>query len=265
MFDVVGLPAFADNYLWLMHRDSRAAVVDPGDAAVVNAALDAQGLTLDAILLTHHHQDHTGGVAELVARWGCRVVGPRHESIAHVNVTAAEGDLVRALGVGFEVLDVPGHTKGHIAFYEPISGQAFVGDTLFAAGCGRLFEGTPAQMWRSLRKLAALPSSTRVYCAHEYTLANLRFARAVDPDNAALQDREAAAIVRRRDGLPTVPFTIDDELQTNPFIRADTPALVARAREVEHEARIADQLRQWSPLDGPVRTFATLRAWKNVF
>jgi hydroxyacylglutathione hydrolase len=253
---ITPLPAFQDNYLWLLSRDGRAVVVDPGDAVPVQRALAERQLKLDAILVTHHHGDHIGGLDALLVT-GATVYGPRSESIDGIDVRLASGDRVEVLGVSLTVLDVPGHTAGHIAYFaESLEPPAvFCGDTLFACGCGRLFEGTPAQMLASLDRLAALPPATRVYCAHEYTLANIRFALAVEPANPALQQRAQHAAATRERGEPTVPSTIALELATNPFMRSDVPAVHAAA--VAHaEAKTA--------LDR-VQTFATLRAWKNDF
>jgi len=257
MPSIIPVPAFADNYIWLIVQDGRAAVVDPGDAAPVLAHLDRERLTLSAILNTHHHGDHVGGNAKLLERAAVPVFGPAGEAIPGCTHPLREGDAIEVPGVNvrLSVLDVPGHTAGHIAYAGDIDGPVvFCGDTLFAAGCGRLFEGTAEQMWTSLSKLAALPPGTRAYCAHEYTLANLRFARAVEPDSAALAARTARDGATRAAGRPTVPSTIADELATNPFLRADQPA-VRRAAEA-HAGK---------PLPGPVASFAALREWKNDF
>ena len=232
-------------------------MVDPGDAAPVLAHLDRQGLVLTAILNTHHHGDHVGGNRALLERFGVPVFGPAGESIPGCTHPLREGDAIDVPGIGarLAVLDVPGHTAGHIAYAGDIDGPVvFCGDTLFAAGCGRLFEGTAEQMWSSLRKLAALPAATRAYCAHEYTLANLRFAAAVEPRNAALAARIARDTATRDAGAPTVPSTIADELATNPFLRAD-----------ERSVRQAAEARAGMPLPGPVASFAALRQWKNEF
>jgi hydroxyacylglutathione hydrolase len=258
MLAIHGVPAFQDNYLWVMSRGEDAAVVDPGDAAPIEAFLAQQGLTLRAILATHHHGDHVGGLAALAEHWKCPVFGPAGERIGGLTRKLAEGDriTVPALDVALEVLDVPGHTAGHIAYVhrDPQDPFVFCGDTLFAGGCGRLFEGTAAQMVSSLAKLASLPPSTRVYCAHEYTLANLRFARAVEPGNRALAERQARESARRGRGEPTVPSTIGIELDTNPFLRWDSPAVIAAA---EHRAG--------HPLRDRVAVFAEIREWKNNF
>lgn len=248
------IPAFQDNYIWMLVRDGCAAVVDPGEAAPVHAALRRSGLKLTDILVTHHHGDHVGGVAELAQAYRPRVWGPARETIPRREVALAEGDTVEALGERFEVIEVPGHTLGHIALYAPASGTLLCGDTLFACGCGRLFEGTAAQMFDSLGKLARLPGATRVYCAHEYTLSNIRFARAVEPDNAALATRQRECEALRARGEPTVPSVMAVELATNPFLRSGEPAVRAAA---ERRSRGAGS--------DPVATFAAIREWKNAF
>lgn len=251
MLEVDLIPAFKDNYIWLLRRGDRVAVVDPGDAAPVMARLQADGLQLEAILVTHHHADHQGGVAELAEYWQATVFGPADESIIACSRPLSGGDRIDVLGQKFDVLAVPGHTAGHIAYRMP--GAVFCGDTLFGAGCGRLFEGTPAQMADSLARLAALPDDTLIYCAHEYTAANLNFAAAVEPDNPAIRRRSAAVAERRQAGLPTVPSTLREEKATNPFLRCSEPAVVAAARQRDPAAQ------------DPVSVFAAIRAWKNVF
>lgn len=250
------LPAFDDNYIWMLHDGRQALVVDPGDEQPVLQALQAQGLQLKAILVTHHHADHVGGVDELRAATGAAVYGPAGETMPEPLQRYTDGGTLDLLGLHFTVLDVPGHTAGHIAWYTAdCDGQPllFCGDTLFSGGCGRLFEGTPAQMLASLDRLAALPGNTRVCCAHEYTLSNLRFARAVEPDNAALQDYSRQCEALRARQLPTLPSTIAVERDINPFLRSRQPA-VARAMQARAAAA-----------DDDVSVFATLREWKNQF
>jgi hydroxyacylglutathione hydrolase len=254
MENIIAIPAFNDNYIWLLRHGGRAVVVDPGVAAPVVEYLAAHRLTLAAILLTHHHADHTGGVADLLGRTPVPVYGPAAEAIAGVDHPVQDGDRVTLpeLDIDFTVLDVGGHTRGHIAYYG--ASVLFCGDTLFAGGCGRLFEGTAAQMWRSLSRLAALPAATKVYCAHEYTQANLRFALAVEPDNAALRERALEVAELRSDRLPTVPSSIAMELATNPFLRPRSATVMAAARRFRGAA-----------VDGDEAVFAALREWKNVF
>lgn len=254
--DLVALPAFADNYIWMLHDGARAVVVDPGDAAPVLAALDRLQLSLTAILVTHHHPDHVGGLQALRPRLQGQVHGPAREAIPPPFEPHQGGERVDVLGTPFEVIDVPGHTAGHIAYVQRGATPApllFCGDTLFSAGCGRLFEGTPAQMLDSLDRLAALPSDTRVCCAHEYTMSNLRFAAAVEPANEALADHARHAQALRDAGQPTLPSTIALERRINPFLRCREPAVIAAAQA------------QGAAGTDPVAVLAALREWKNRF
>jgi hydroxyacylglutathione hydrolase len=258
---VLTVPAFNDNYLWLIHDGVNAAVVDPGDAQPILAALRANHLALTAILLTHHHADHTGGVPALLQHYGVPVFGPRGDGIAAVTHPLSEGDTVDVPGLPLRlaVLDVPGHTRGHIAYVrEDGEHWLFCGDTLFAGGCGRLFEGTAAQMAASLNKLAALPSDTKVFCAHEYTLSNLRFALAVEPGNMALRARMEAESRKRDRGEPTVPSTIGLERNTNPFLRYAEPQIAAQLLAA---GKLQGEINEIAP----VAVFAALRQWKNTF
>jgi len=256
---VLTVPAFKDNYLWLIHDGQHAAVVDPGDSAPILAALAEHGLALTAILLTHHHADHIGGVPDLLARFPVPVYGPPNDGIAAVTHPLSEGERVTLpeLGLELDVLDVPGHTLGHIAYVRRTPGLhwLFCGDTLFAGGCGRLFEGTPEQMAASLGKLATLPEDTEVYCAHEYTLSNLRFAQAVEPGNEALALRVKDESAKRALDLPTVPTSIGLERRTNPFLRYREPEIVG---ELVKAGKLAQDAT-------PLQAFAALREWKNVF
>ncbi len=257
------IPAFDDNYLWLIHNSQNAIIVDPGDAAPVQAYLHQHNLQLSGILITHHHPDHIGGVAELLRSAGTPipVYGPRADqqsgripTITH-GCQDGESITIDALACRFTVLDVPGHTSTHIAYYSPDLSSLFCGDTLFAGGCGRLFEGTPAQMLASLKKIAALPASTAIYCAHEYTLSNLRFARAVEPDNARLAERFNRVTEQRGQGISTVPSQLDLELQTNPFLRSASPDIIRTLQLNNKLSGNADE----------VSVFAAVREWKNNF
>ena len=253
MFDIIRIPAFKDNYIWLLRKGAAAVVVDPGDAQPVLEVLDAEGLTLCAILITHHHADHQGGIAGLLAHYPAEVFGPAAESITGLAwpLHGAETIALPALGVQLEVIAVPGHTLGHLAYYG--SGCLFCGDTLFGGGCGRVFEGTMAQMLDSLTRLGALPGQTAVYCAHEYTQANLRFALAADPGNRILQRRVDDVAQARAKCWATVPSTLALELATNPFLRCSEPALIASAQ------------RRVAQANDPLEVFTALREWKNVF
>ncbi len=257
MLDVSPIRAFSDNYIWLirgLQQPGRAAVVDPGDAQPVIDTLEAQGLQLGAVLLTHHHGDHVGGAKALKERYAVPVVGPRHEAIAAVSRAVAGGEQVvlEDLGLQFEVLDIPGHTRGHIAFYGHEA--LFCGDTLFSAGCGRLFEGTAEQMNRSLGRLKTLPADTRVFCGHEYTVANLLFARAVEPENSSIRSYLETARSLRSSGRPTLPSNLALEIAVNPFLRCQEAAV-----------REAAQQHAGHPLQTEVEVFAAVRRWKDGF
>ena len=258
--NLLALPAFADNYIWMLHDGQRAVVVDPGDAAPVNTKLEELKLELAAILVTHHHPDHVGGVDALRGRLRGPVYGPARERIPQPFRALVDGDEVEVLGLRFAVIDVPGHTAGHIAYQQlPTEGQTlrapilFCGDTLFSGGCGRLFEGTPAQMSASLARLSALPGDSRVCCTHEYTLSNLRFAHAVEPGNAALAAYTLRCQALRDAGQPTLPSSVSQELAINPFLRCNEPDVQAAARTQDAAA------------DDAVSVFAALREWKNNY
>jgi len=252
--EIVPVSAFKDNYIWILRRGGSAAAVDPGDAEPVLEYLGAQKLTLTAILNTHHHADHVGGNAGLLRHFDVPVYGPHDERIGNVSHRVGESDRFRlaAQGLDFSVLEIPGHTRTHIAFCAP--GIVFSGDTLFACGCGRLFEGTPQQMSASLAKLAALTDATRVYCGHEYTVANVRFAKEVEPANQELAKWEREANELRATGVPTLPSTIGREKGANPFMRCDQPSVAAAA------SRFAGK-----PLADAASVLGAIREWKNQF
>lgn len=253
---LIPLPAFTDNYIWMLHNGHHALVVDPGDARPVVDALGRLNITLEAILVTHHHADHTGGINELRRQTGCKVFGPLREPMPEPLIRLSGGEDAQVLGLSFRIMDVPGHTAGHIAYYcKQVDGAPllFCGDTLFSGGCGRLFEGTPAQMLKSLDSLSKLPDTTLVCCAHEYTLSNLKFATMVDPDNINLADYVALCQTKRIKFLPTVPSTIRTEHLINPFLRSREPALISAAQTFDATAK------------DEIAVFAALRQLKNSF
>lgn len=255
MLQVIPIPAFEDNYIWLLTLEgySGAVVVDPGDEEPVLERLAGLGLSLEAVLVTHHHGDHTGGIEALQAKYpALRVYGPRDPRIPALSHPLADGDAIRLLGgaLALRVLAVPGHTTSHIAYLG--AGCLFPGDTLFSAGCGRVLGGTFTDLAASLRRLGTLPGDTWVYCAHEYTLANLGFARWVEPDNPALAHRLESVRTLRAAGQPTVPTPLSLELATNPFLRTGVPAVIAAAER-----------RAGQSLADPTAVFTTLRRWKD--
>lgn len=258
MLDIIRIPAFKDNYIWLLRLPSGKDcwVVDPGEAQPVQDYLQRHQLQLEGILLTHHHTDHTGGVDALRTAT-TQVIGAASDRTRLPALTRAvtEGDHISLLDTDFLVMEIPGHTRSHLAFFAATSTPplVFCGDTLFAGGCGRIFEGTPAQMHESLQRLAQLPANTLIYAAHEYTLSNLEFAGQVEPDNARLQERLSATREARSRDLPTLPSSLDTERATNPFLRLNQP-------------RVQQQIQGWArdtSLTDPVALLAALREWKN--
>lgn len=245
-----------DNYVWVLinNHQRSAAIVDPGEASPVIDFLNYHELALLAILITHHHRDHTGGLSELLNHYDVPVYGPANEKIPLLNHRIREGDEISITGFPFklQVLDIPGHTSGHVAYYG--ERMLFCGDTLFAAGCGRVFEGTPAQMYASLKKLAALPNDTLVYCAHEYTLNNLRFANTVEPGNPLIATRLEKAEELYNKNIPSLPSLLREERETNPFLRCDSPEIKAAAEKYQYEY-----------LNDPVAVFTVIRKWKDNF
>jgi hydroxyacylglutathione hydrolase len=252
MIEIEIVPCLSDNYAYLLKADGAVAVVDPSEPDPVIRALEARGLRLTHILNTHHHFDHTGGNVALKEKYGAKIFGPKADAhrIPGMDHGLAQGDTLNLGNARASVLEIPAHTSGHIAFHFASDRAVFTGDTMFAMGCGRLFEGTPRQMWESLNKLGKLPPDTRVYCGHEYTASNARFAMTLDRDNAALKKRVAEVEALRAQNKPTIPSTIGDEIATNPFLRAATPEL-ARAVGLDR----AD----------PVSVFAEIRRRKDSF
>lgn len=256
MLNIEPIAAFTDNYIWCLHNGADAYVIDPGDAAPVIAFIETHQLKLRGILITHHHFDHIGGIGELRDCYALDTIyGPDNPAIEDITQTLREGDVIEVLGEKFEVFEVPGHTLDHIA-YSSINLKPpalFCGDTLFAAGCGRLFEGTPAQMYTSLEKFKKLALETRIFCTHEYTQANLRFAQAVEPDNLALKQRAQSADNVRANDQPTLPSTLALELETNPFLRTQQPDVQRAA--LRHSSQCANE----------IEVFAAIRRWKDQF
>jgi hydroxyacylglutathione hydrolase len=248
--DITPISILKDNYVWAIinKKDSTVVVVDPGEAKPVISFLQQNNFKLVGILITHHHWDHTNGVAELKQHYKVPVYGPVHEKIDEVTHPMREGDEIDLLDCQFKILEIPGHTLGHIAYH--LSDHLFCGDTLFAAGCGRIFEGTPEQMYASLNKIAALPDNTKIYCAHEYTLNNLRFAEQVEPHNFLIKKRIVSVTALRQKNIPSIPSLLLEEKETNPFLRSDQPD-IARAiekycgRECLEPNKIFEFLRHW--------------------
>ncbi|WP_165312073.1 hydroxyacylglutathione hydrolase [Vibrio ziniensis] len=252
MLQIKSIPAFNDNYIWLIQNsDNRCAVVDPGDANPVLAYLEQHGLTLDTILITHHHNDHTGGIRELAKHYlDIEIIGPSHDHVPYLTQNVSGGDQIELFGERFWVLGLPGHTLGHIGYAG--DGKLFCGDVLFSAGCGRVFEGTMEQMFTSLEKILALPEETEVYCAHEYTASNIAFAIAVEPNNEQLQIYRDEVIRLRAQNKSTIPTTLRREKWINPFLRT-------------REASVIKSVTNRTTQNDPISIFTALREWKNDF
>lgn len=257
MLNIYPIRAFKDNYIWTIHNQNYAVVVDPGIASPVIEYLESNKLQLSAILITHHHNDHTGGNAGLLKLFDVPVYGPHHELVTTVTHPLREDDQVnlQEISLTLKVLDTPGHTKGHIAYFgsNPVN-MVFCGDTLFSCGCGRIFEGTPQQMYQSLQKLSQLPDDTLIYCAHEYTLSNTRFAKVVDPENSRLTELEITAQELRNQNLPTIPTTLALEKTVNPFLRCGQQEIINSVQNYSAKS-----------LPDPLSVFTVLREWKNNF
>ncbi len=251
---ITPISAFSDNYIWVIQNSAdRCTVVDPGDATPVISWLQANNVQLSTILITHHHMDHIGGVEQLLSQTGAQVFGPEDTRLPKSWLPVSEADEIDIDGLVFNVIEVPGHTRSHIAFYSPEANSLFCGDALFSMGCGRMFEGTAQQMLGSLDKLAALPNSTAVYCTHEYTAANGRFALAIEPENKPLQQRCQQVAGLRKLNQATLPVALGTEKQTNPFLRCRQPQVIAAAKNIEPSVQ------------NPTDVFAAIRRWKDNF
>ncbi len=257
MLKIYPVHAFKDNYIWIIHNQNYAVVVDPGIASPVIEYLELKKLRLSAILNTHHHADHTGGNKELLKSFAVPVYGPRNEFILSMTHPVSEGDQInlQEISLNLAVLDTPGHTRGHIAYFasNPMN-MVFCGDTLFSCGCGRIFEGTPQQMYQSLQKLSQLPDDTLIYCTHEYTLNNILFAKIVDPQNVELIELEITAQKLRHKNIPTIPTPLSLEKKTNPFLRCTQPGIITHVQKNSANLSV-----------DPISVFAALRQWKNNF
>ena len=256
MLNITPIPAFSDNYIWMLQRTGSQSVVlvDPGETRRIMRLVDEQGIVPVAMLITHHHGDHVGGITQLLEKFPDMIVyGPANENIPGITHRLKQNDYIHIaeLDTSFQVLDVPGHTRGHIAYYG--EGVLFCGDTVFACGCGRLFEGTPEQMTDSLNKISALPPATKIYCAHEYTLSNIGFAHWVEPDNEDLLQRDDEDMAKQEKGIPTVPSTLDLELKTNPFLRYRVPVVKQAAEKFAGKK-----------LNTDAEVFAAIRSWKDT-
>lgn len=255
MINIEPIKAFDDNYIWLMTTNEGSIVVDPGENINLLKVIEKKNIKLDAILVTHHHYDHTGGIEELLTKYpNLKVYGPNN-NVDLIKSRLVDGELLNVIGVDFEVIEIPGHTLDHIAYYANINNSPllFCGDTLFAGGCGRVFEGTFDQMYESLMKLKKLPQNTRIYCGHEYTINNLKFAKAVEPDNIDLNARYNDAIDLRKNNIPTLPSTLSIELKTNPFLRAEKNNV---QKIIPHEFKTGLSEKE---------IFSALRQWKDNF
>ena len=252
--NIEAIPAFSDNYIWILIKGNSAAVVDPGDASAVESFLSKNNLNLEAILITHHHFDHTGGILDLASKRNTKVYGPKGGHIKGINTEISENSTITILDTKFDIFETPGHTLDHIAYYSKDINSLFCGDTLFSGGCGRLFEGTPSQMFNSLNKFTNLPIETKVYCTHEYTLSNLTFALKVEPDNVDLKKYFEEVSSLRESNLISLPSSINLENKINPFLRTSVDQVKENAENYANKQNLQ-----------PVEVLAAIRDWKDNF
>ena len=252
--NIEAIPAFSDNYIWILIKGNSAAVVDPGDASAVENFLNKNNLNLESVLITHHHYDHTGGILDLATRWNPKVFGPKGGHINGIDLELSEDARIEILDTEFCIFETPGHTLDHIAYYSEDIDSLFCGDTLFSGGCGRLFEGTPLQMFDSLKKFSRLPEKTRVYCTHEYTLSNLTFALEVEPNNNELKKYFEEVRTLRDSNRMSLPSSISLENKINPFLRTSVDQVKTNAENYANKKGLQ-----------PVEVLATIRDWKDNF
>jgi hydroxyacylglutathione hydrolase len=252
--NIEAIPAFSDNYIWILIKDNSAAVVDPGDASAVESFLSKNNLNLEAILITHHHFDHTGGIIDLASKRDIKVYGPKGGHINGIEYELSENSIITILETEFHIFETPGHTLDHIAYYSKEIDSLFCGDTLFSGGCGRLFEGTPLQMFDSLNKFSDLPEKTKVYCTHEYTLSNLTFALEVEPDNVDLKKYFEEVNSLRNSNMMSLPSSIRLENKINPFLRTSVDQIKEKAENYANKQNLQ-----------PVEVLAAIRDWKDNF
>lgn len=264
-YQVTALPAFQNNYLWLVHDSQNALLIDPGDASICIDALKKHHLELNCIFITHHHNDHIGGLPAIIQQFSCPVYGPDDSRIQQINYKLKEGDLVEWQSHQFHIWHTPGHTNSHIVYWNPVAKHLFCGDMLFGAGCGRNMEGQVSDLYHSLQRIASLDESTKIFCAHEYTLQNLQFALHLEPDNPILIQRIKEATKIRQAGLPTIPTNIKIEKETNPFLRSHLLPVRKKLDSIKYNADIQNFMMPFNFQSEDEFYFALMRGWKNIY